>query len=56
MAYTEEEVKQALNELVENGELKLIIRNGEPMYIENTYNAGYAQALKDYGLAPPQER
>lgn len=53
MGYSEQEVREALNELVEKGRLKLIIRDGEPMYLENTYDAGYAQALQDIGLAPP---
>ena len=42
--FKEKEVQQALNELVENGELILITKNGEPAYIENTFQAGYNYA------------
>ena len=54
--FSEQEVKQALNQLVEEGQLKLIVReDGEPMYVENTFNAGYNQALKDSGLVHPDK-
>ena len=45
--HTEQEVREALNKLTEDGALKLVIIEGEPCYVENTYNAGYQQAVKD---------
>jgi len=53
-AFTENEVKMALNQLVEDGKLHLIVReDGEPLYIENTFRAGYQHAKREIdGLAP----
>lgn len=41
MEFTEGEVTQALNQAVEEGKLHMIIKDGEPLYIENTFIAGY---------------
>jgi len=37
----EKDVQSVLNELVENGELHLLVRDGEPYYVANTFLAGY---------------
>ena len=46
--FTENEVKIALNQLVEAGELHLILnKKSEAFYIENTFRAGYQYAHKE---------
>ena len=50
MENTEQEIKEALNKLVEEGKLHLIILpNGEASYINNTFKAGYDYAKTEKG-------
>jgi len=52
---TQAEVEQALEQLVTEGQLvKITNKDGEPAYIENTFESGYNKALKDMGLYPPK--
>ena len=44
---SQQEVNDALNQLVEEGKLHLIIKGGEPYYIENTFTAGYEHAKRE---------
>ncbi len=46
--FTEEEVKAALNQLVSEGKLHLLIRkDGTPFYVNNCFQAGYDYAKQE---------
>ena len=46
--FTDQEVREALNQAVEEGLLHMIVKDGEPFYIENTFQAGYEYARKEF--------